>query len=503
MKTSLKSIQQKIGEGKTKLAIESFEKLISHCSLTNGEKNFYLEKLLSLKSQYSIYKSSSMEGIINSVENIELNRITKGLIQLTTEMEKLIPTDLGIVAKEAKINGSYSKGDSSDADDSGEVEPKEEMVALVGHQVGENVLTKEIESTIEITINEDFNKFSKSDQEKIMAAIEKFLEMDEPIEIKKKRRGSVKLQFNLPPDKAEKLLRAIKRGEFKDLRIDDAEILREWENKGSSFDNINTGSPQEIPGSEVIQSPYHGVFRVYSNLNLGDSTGFITEEIIEISDAGTVYYKRPRIDNEDSEKTYFGSVNGMQGNNLVISVKDEEIKLVKVFFFQIKWTFLLKEMLFTGIASSSTKGRIHSRKIILEYIGEGSSTFESTIPRKYTLSSSNFDKLPPILKATIQDKPINMIRFFKEQMAYTYKELEEELNMGKVFFDSACMNVFTGEINNAVKMIERAVFHGFDRLDLFEERLTSWEKDKSIENGIKAKVLTHRTYKRIKEILRL
>ena len=88
-----------------------------------------------------------------------------------------------------------------------------------------NVAIYEAEMEIEITIKREFDTYTNADQERLLRAIRLFLEMEDgEIKITKKRRGSVKLSFNLPRDKAEKLLRAIRAGQFPEYDAVDAEV---------------------------------------------------------------------------------------------------------------------------------------------------------------------------------------------------------------------------------------------------------------------------------------
>jgi transcription antitermination factor NusG len=77
---------------------------------------------------------------------------------------------------------------------------------------------------IEITIDRDFDSYTKSAQEQFLRAVGEFLKMDTNLKITRKRRGSVKITISLPIDKAEELLWAIKSGQFEEYGAVEADI---------------------------------------------------------------------------------------------------------------------------------------------------------------------------------------------------------------------------------------------------------------------------------------
>ena len=77
---------------------------------------------------------------------------------------------------------------------------------------------------IEITINADFDSFAETDEQRFLQALGEFLKIDGDLKIKRKRHGSVKITIEVPEDKAEELLWAIKSGHFKAYRAVDAEL---------------------------------------------------------------------------------------------------------------------------------------------------------------------------------------------------------------------------------------------------------------------------------------
>lgn len=201
MELTISSIREKISKGKTTVAIEAFKSFLEKCELEDLEKSGFKQSLVLISSRLAKYKSDKINGEVMHVDDPAYNRIIGSLTDLILEVENCLPEDFDEKKEQHPVFASGS----------------------------EAILTKVKEQRIEITIDADFSSFSEADQKRVMEALGKFLEMDGPIEIKKKRKGSVKLQLDLPPDKAEKLLWAIRRGEFSDLKLESAELISEGE----------------------------------------------------------------------------------------------------------------------------------------------------------------------------------------------------------------------------------------------------------------------------------
>ena len=79
---------------------------------------------------------------------------------------------------------------------------------------------------IEITINRDFDSYTDQEKDRLLAAIKELLEISNDIRVIRKQRGSVKLTLELAPDQAERLLWAVKAGEFDEFGVIDAEPIK-------------------------------------------------------------------------------------------------------------------------------------------------------------------------------------------------------------------------------------------------------------------------------------
>ena len=97
---------------------------------------------------------------------------------------------------------------------------------------------------IEVTIDGELDNFSKEDQNKLLRAFAEFLKIGN-IKIKKKRLGSIKLTLELTPSHAEKLLRAIKSGQFDEHRVLDAELKESW-HPAKDISNLSYPTPTDL-----------------------------------------------------------------------------------------------------------------------------------------------------------------------------------------------------------------------------------------------------------------
>jgi len=93
-------------------------------------------------------------------------------------------------------------------------------------QKGTAVKTGIDQSAIELTINRDIDSFTEEEQEKLLRAIQKILEVSRDIRIINKRRGSVVLTLEVSPQEAERLFWAVKADALSEFGVTDAEICQ-------------------------------------------------------------------------------------------------------------------------------------------------------------------------------------------------------------------------------------------------------------------------------------
>lgn len=92
--------------------------------------------------------------------------------------------------------------------------------AIQGSKTNTGVLTVTSKAFVELTINQNFEDFTPSDQEKLLQGIARILQVsDAEIRIRNKRRGSIILELELSTALAEKLVVAAREGRLEELGI--------------------------------------------------------------------------------------------------------------------------------------------------------------------------------------------------------------------------------------------------------------------------------------------
>ena len=129
-----------------------------------------------------------------------------------------IDADLTAIAKEVRsfLNSSIHPSRPQES------LPKDPVVS----STGSNVMVDTQTAPIEITINRDFELYTEDEQSKLLSAIAKFLAITGDVRVIRKRPGSVKLTFEFTVEQAERLLWAVKRGEFTEYGVVDAELIK-------------------------------------------------------------------------------------------------------------------------------------------------------------------------------------------------------------------------------------------------------------------------------------
>jgi predicted nucleotide-binding protein len=85
-------------------------------------------------------------------------------------------------------------------------------------------VSRENEVSIELTINKDIDQFGSEQQTRLLNAISKLLKSNHEIKITQKKKGSVRLVFQLAPEDAERLLLAAKGGQLAELSVVDGRL---------------------------------------------------------------------------------------------------------------------------------------------------------------------------------------------------------------------------------------------------------------------------------------
>lgn len=137
------------------------------------------------------------------------------------------------------------------------------MIDNVAAQQGDNDANVLIETdtvSIEIKIDADYDKFSIEDREALHAAIALICGMNvDDVKFIKKRRGSVKLTFNIPADKAERIKLAILSGKLAHLNVVSGEIVSETGSFSAFKEQLVNLTVKEIKELAQILKDEYGI----------------------------------------------------------------------------------------------------------------------------------------------------------------------------------------------------------------------------------------------------
>jgi hypothetical protein len=136
------------------------------------------------------------------------------------------------------------------------------------------------------------------------------------------------------------------------------------------------------------------------------------------------------------------------------------------------------------------------KRYILEYTNE---SFDAVMPITINLHTKEYYSLPFALRKLMSGRTDNLIGFLRQRGdIFTLEDIERELyrsvNWDEVFADSACQLIERDSIKSAIEMLARAVNHGFERLDIFEnivkqrlgeEALLNMKKQEAYQNILK------------------
>jgi hypothetical protein len=144
---------------------------------------------------------------------------------------------------------------------------------------------------IEVTINRDISSYSQGDQNRLIIAIKTFLPMSGDVRIIGIREGSVKLTVELSSEDAERLLRAVKAGEFATFDVCDAVIVQrrpaETSTRNSNVPSGEDASMRRLEFRKVLtvirKMPAGRMREVMLFLAVGES-GVETAELLGVTE---------------------------------------------------------------------------------------------------------------------------------------------------------------------------------------------------------------------------
>lgn len=135
-----------------------------------------------------------------------------------------------------------------------------------------------LKSSIELSLNVDFDSFTEADEAKFLEAVKKLLSVENEIKIINKRRGSVKIKLMLSRAEIARLQMAAASGELSEFPIIDAEVLPDYEAPvgaekrprvfvGSSTESLEVAETIQVNLDEICEVTvwHQGVFSPSGN----------------------------------------------------------------------------------------------------------------------------------------------------------------------------------------------------------------------------------------------
>ncbi|MEO0468732.1 MAG: hypothetical protein AAF206_03855 [Bacteroidota bacterium] len=253
-----------------------------------------------------------------------------------------------------------------------------------------------------------------------------------------------------------------------------------------------------------VNCPYKGLYYVYAYHRR--NAVFITRTVLEITPFYTVRLKRQRNANQLSE----GRLDIVNDNQVVISFQNTGTGQMGFFHFTGRKGHRGKEEIisgiFSGLANDGSGFWPVSNRFILEPIKDENLSFDTIEPDRLRIHSPAYNQLPESVRKALSGRVNNLIGFMQNRSITSFKrledEVEKEINMSEVFFDSACQKALNDRLNECGRMIRRAVEHGLDSIDPFFEKLGFWQEQGLIMDYFIPKLTETKDWKKAMELLK-
>lgn len=162
---------------------------------------------------------------------------------------------------------------------------------------------------------------------------------------------------------------------------------------------------------------------------------------------------------------------------------------------------------YSGVFAGFTRRnkRAVANRILLEYVSAEPKDFDEYSPKKIDLYSSEYNDISSPIKDALTGMYGNMIGFLRSgvitKLSHLESENKEAINFAFLFYDSACHRALLKDPDESLRMIERAVNHGFNDLLRFEEQLEKWITEGLLIPEEVDSIIRAPTYLKIKKFL--
>jgi hypothetical protein len=143
-----------------------------------------------------------------------------------------------------------------------------------------------------------------------------------------------------------------------------------------------------------------------------------------------------------------------------------------------KTTPIINQRYYTGVhlGVSWDSHMPTGKRFILEYVGKEEKLTPAHTHRKINLHSPEYNELDTAVQRLLSGRVKNLLGFLRQKgnifnLADLKTEWERSIPLGDVFYDSAVQHVKRGAYKDAVTMLFRAVNHGFNDMNKFENEI--------------------------------
>jgi len=274
-----------------------------------------------------------------------------------------------------------------------------------------------------------------------------------------------------------------------------------------SFEQLKTYNRFNYP------SLAEGVYKIYSYQGSEDNpfNRYITESLLYIDEFYQVFHKRCGLAYANDKKyaESRGKVESSKSDSLIISLKSLEHG--RIGFFVINFVEERPKLgdyftgVFSGVGLRNRKVAIGNR-VVLRFLGKNKELFDNTEIDRYRINSERFFEIPKEVRRNLTGRTNNMVGFLHTKGASSSKALLNEadkgIDMKSVLFDSALQRALTDNVNqipNSVKAFERALLHGFEPFEAYENKLAEYEKIGLISSHMRKGIFGNEAFRSLRK----
>lgn len=246
--------------------------------------------------------------------------------------------------------------------------------------------------------------------------------------------------------------------------------------------------------------PYAGVYKVYSYGGKPNGAKSIKINWLKINEWGEATYKNQHYGPKEPSGILAGRATEIDKNTHIVFTGFKPQKRRSYLIIYTDNTYPEEGRYYSAVhlGVSWDRQMPTGKRFILELVKED---FDIVEPKLVLLHSPEYYQIQAPLRKLLSGRVKNLLGFLRQGGAIfdirdVGKELEHSVQMSNVFFHSACM-LAKESAKEAASMLFRAVNHGFDDLDKFEQTIISM-----VESDILKEIQATEDYKNIQKLLK-